>query len=257
MWNYCCISVSNLVLERLTYCLSNIFSSYILEEITPKPKLPPYFDLDFLSSIKTAKEEGYDISSMSVKQWTCFLFDQEFTFQDEGERVFFPCKAEIKNPLLDWKTACRNSRLPSLDFHRTSFSFKLLHNLLTTEYRVSTIMPNSSPYCKFGCGNIHSDQLHVFFHCRLSYETGNWLLHLVRKLDPSADTERILKLDLNCDDAIFWIIITTLHSIWESRSKMRRLTVPEAKAILLTEVNVLHQTRFKNIAEAALLHISM
>ena len=91
----------------------------------------------------------------------------------------------------------------------------------------------------------------------MSNEVGTWLHNLVRKFDPTVDWERILRLDANCDDAMYWTIITALHSIWDSRSKMRKITVPEPKSILLTEINILYETRFNNIAETALLHISM
>ena len=88
-------------------------------------------------------------------------------------------------------------------------------------------------------------------------EIGNWLFKLIRRFDPSATIERILRLDFNGDVSLFWTTISLLHTIWEHRSKSKKLTIKEAKAILVAEINILFDSKFKQISEVALLHISL
>ena len=167
------------------------------------------------------------------------------------------CKAEIISPESDWDMIWSRVRLNSLDFQITSFSFKLLHNLLTTEERMAAILPNSSPLCKFSCHNTPATLQHTFFHCRLSAVTGSWLLAMVRASDPAANEEKVLRLDFDGDGGLVWVTATILHHIWESRVKSKECTIKECRAKLMSNLDFIKKTKHENIVVAALQHISL
>ena len=66
-----------------------------------------------------------------------------------------------------------------LDPQLTSFIFKLLHGILSTAARVSTILPNSSSFCARCEDNVVEDLDHALIYCQANGDVGHTLLALV------------------------------------------------------------------------------
>ena len=70
-------------------------------------------------------------------------------------------------------------RQRGLDPELTSFIFKLLHGILSTAARVSTILPNSSSFCARCEDNVVEDLDHALIYCQANGHVGHTLLALV------------------------------------------------------------------------------
>ena len=70
-------------------------------------------------------------------------------------------------------------RQRGLDPELTSFIFKLLHGILSTAARVSTILPNSSSICARCEDNVVEDLEHALVYCQANGDVGHTLLALV------------------------------------------------------------------------------
>ena len=134
-----------------------------------------------------------------------------------------------------------------------AFTFKLLHDILPYEERVSNILPNSSPFCRFNCpGPIHADLRHCFFECVASNTVGGWLIGRVRLSDPQTEPTSILTLNFHGDEATVWVTVYTLRLIWEMRTRGKYLGTQELLASLQSDLTILLGTRHGEIAANAL-----
>ena len=162
----------------------------------------------------------------------------------------------MKFPSTDWDTVWENSCLKCFDSSMLSFAFKLIHDLLPYEARLSAIFPNTPAVCKYNCQeDPAADIEHVFFKCKFTKEVGEWLVDIVRSAEPQFTLISILKLELHRNDALMWIIVSTLQTIWVNRSKGHKMRLTEFYAKIIAELEILLQTKHYNIASVALQHI--
>ena len=81
-----------------------------------------------------------------------------------------------------------------------SFLFKMMHNTLVTQERLSRTSPTVSPNCKFpGCaGTEHEDLLHALVHCPGNNDVGN----VLRSFAPGLGVDEAVRLDFNVVEGI-------------------------------------------------------
>ena len=175
-----------------------LYRVYVLQDdsISPPPLPPPYFSPSFFSSIKWVKDNTpLNIATMTTNQWYRVLLEKEVTMEDyiDSPNVYKKCRAELSSPTTDWETSWRRARLKGIGSDGTSFLWKMLHNLLPTEARLSRILPNSSEQCKLCPAPATADLTHCLFACVSTREAGNWLLSLVRQHDPTATTQKLVR----------------------------------------------------------------
>ena len=233
---------------------TTVFRAYVLKENENYPALPPYYDELFFKNIEAAKTAQLHVETMSVKQWYQFLLDQEYTELDQldQQRRHIPSKAELLFPASDWNLIWRNCRLPCLDSQMSSLSFKLIHNLLPSESRLSSTLRKTSPFCTHNCpADTTSDYLHIFFNCSLSHKLGGWLMRVVRTVDPTATHETVLRLETAGGDSLVWFILSALRFIWDQRSKKKKASIQDFTALCQSDLNILSDTRHLNIAMLA------
>ena len=230
--------------------LNLLYRVHILgEDISNPPLLPPYYNVTFFSTICQAKDSGCDIINMTTKQWYNYLLDLNILklTHEDGSVSNRVCRVERLWPDLDWESTWTRIKLPSLPNDTTSFLWKLMHDLLTTEERVNATVGNASASCRFGCGVV-ADLEHCFFGCCLTNDVGNWLLSLVRKFEPTNEAN-ILKLKTPSNDALDWIIAITLHLIWSSRVASKKANLQQCVAHLKAEAEIMKNTKFNELAE--------
>ena len=130
-----------------------------------------------------------------------------------------------------------------------SFSFKLIHGLLPSEQKISSILRNSSPVCRFNCrDNLEADFSHIFFFCESSKEVGEWLFDCVTFYHPEASPFGILTLSEDFADELVWIILQTLNFIWSNRIKNKRSTLDECLSTMEDTRLILERTQNLDIA---------
>ena len=150
-----------------------------------------------------------------------------------------------------------NCRLPSFTSKMTSFSFKLVHDLLPSEERISCIIPNNSSVCKHCSDNSIADTLHVFFLCSLSQELGDWLLRVVREVDATATPDSVLRLEIYGGDALVWLTVAALSYTWEQRVKKKKAITTDFISICQGDLDIIDLTKHQNIAMLAKNYLSL
>ena len=230
--------------------LSRLYSFHILGNDIPCPPSPPYYNESFYKIIREANDAGKDIINMSVKQWYKFITDQEIfhTNNEDGSQITISSRAERMRTDVEWEAVWKRVRHPALSSDATSFLWKLINELLTTEERLASILQKPSAACIHGCQDSPtSDQLHCFFQCSMTKNVGQWLLRIVERFGPTNEGD-ILKLNFIENDALTWIVGKTLHFIWKKRTSYVRADLPSCLALLHAEAMVLKETRHHTTA---------
>ena len=225
--------------------LSALFRKFLLEENIHDLTAPPYFNEDFFKTIKAAKTEGYDITTMKIRNWFAYLIENDPILSLQPKII-------LNNPNINWPMVWTAVQLPCLTSEEKSFAYKMVHRLLPIEDRVSKILPHSSPLCKFKCkdesgATLVADQHHIFFWCKAARNVGVWLLELVRTSMPSITAADILSLSLGDAEEITWHVIHTLSHIWSKRKEMKEVNLGDLLGQLDDSANMMLDTRFDNI----------
>ena len=130
--------------------------------------------------------------------------------------------------------------------------FRMLHCILPTEERLSRILPNSSPSCKFCSEQVSANLEHCFFYCNLTRTVGNQVLTLCETFCPGTTPSQVLRLELHVEQTketpIVWIVTQFLMSIWEARVKGKMADLFRTRSELESKVNLLRETRYNNLS---------
>ena len=175
----------------------------------------------FFESIRWVKDNTpLNIATMTTAQWYRVMLEKEITMMEPKgmPREYIMCKAELRSPGTDWELSWSLSRLKGLGSDATSFLWKLLHCILPTEERLSRILPNSSPNCKFCSEQVLANLEHCFFYCNMTRTVGNQVLTLCQTFSPGTTPSQVLRLELHIDQSqetpIVWIVAQYLMNIW-------------------------------------------
>ena len=223
-----------------------LYRYYVLEERNfIDPGLPPYYSESFFGIIRKAyQKSNINILAMRSKDWYNLLLNQNL-LMGETEGTLKKCKSELKNPHIDWERSWSLARIKGLDSEQISFLWKILHDLLPTQERISRIMNTNDPMCKL-C-NTEPDNLSHLFSCSFTREVCQALLQVVRSVCPDASSQDILFLSLDLDKSnqftMIWFISSTLANVWSQRSAKKRSSLVETRAVLEACVNILRKSR--------------
>ena len=132
-----------------------LYRKHILEEdnVSGAPaELPPYFSLEFFNIIKLVKTESpLNIITMTERDWSRLLTEDYITMEVNSEsnvREFRPSKVEMSSPDTDWTltwSLCRQKGMPP---ELSSFVWKMLLDLLSTQEKLFRMGSSSSSICK-------------------------------------------------------------------------------------------------------------
>ena len=144
-------------------------------------------------------------------------------------------------------------RLPGLGPENVSFLFKLMHNTLVTQERLSKTSPNIRPTCKFpGCpGTDTEDRCHALYHCPGNNDVGKYIFRSISNFVPSLEIEDAITLDFHVDDALELPVVCALavarSSLWDLRQKRTRAQLYMVRAQMEAKI-ALHREcrRFSN-----------
>ena len=141
-----------------------------------------------------------NISTMSIKQWYSTLMeDQVLMNPSDGDNpaVLIPVRPENLHPDSDWTQIWLNMRTSGLGSELSSFLFKLVHGLLSTQERIARIglsaedIPGVCSHCRVSPETL----IHCFFECQASMVVGLTLLGYVQQLVPDLSPDKALILD--------------------------------------------------------------
>ena len=237
---------------------SNLFQYHVIEDTSiPDPGLPPFYSNNFFQIIKKVQSESsHSVGVMSESQWYKLLVEENVTMEETetGERTFKGCRVELASPGTDWENCWRLARLPGLGPELSSFLFKLLHQILPTQERVSRTNPATGPGCKLSnCSAATAEDLpHALVHCSGNNGMGLKIVDIARTLVPGAEVEQLLQLNFGAEEsqelALVWWLAAGFMAIWNLRSAGKRVDQYLIRAQLEAKINLLRETRFDGAA---------
>ena len=124
----------------------SLYDYYVLNRGIKLPNKPPYYSKEFFEEIIEAEREGFDTSSMKVKDWYKLLIKKYVTHQkSQEEYTLKPTRLELINPHIDHVNSFANIRKQGLPSKIMSTLVKLKYDLFLTEER--------KLYCKLSTSN--------------------------------------------------------------------------------------------------------
>ena len=161
---------------------------------------------------------------------------------------------ELAIPRTDWENCWRLARLPGLGPELSTFLFKLLHQILPTQERISRTNPATGPRCKQpNCSDTRIEDLpHALVHCSGNNGVGWKIVDIARTLVPDAEVEQLLQLNVGVEDgqelALVWWLAAGFMAIWNLRSAGKRVDQYLIRAQLEAKINLLRETRYDGAA---------
>ena len=226
------------------------------------PGLPPFYSQDFFSIIlKVHNHTPLNVAQMTEKQWYQLLLEDKITMIDGGDQSgqLIPCRVETKYPENDWESIWSRSRLQGLGPELVSFLFKLLHDLLPTQERLSRTSPAVNGICQLCAANVQEDLRHALIRCPANNGIGEAVL-LCLPFQNGVQDINVMQLHLDLESSlelpVVWFLAVAWSSIWESRKLGRRTELYKVRADLEAKVSLLRETRHGEAAEQISLMIS-
>ena len=234
---------------------SMLFRFYVLEDTSiPDPGLPPFYPLSFFQTIKkTHDESSLNVGVLTEGLWYKTLVENNITMETgpEGVKTFTRCRVELASPGADWENCWRLGRLPGLGAELRSFLFKLLHQILPTQERVSRTNPAITPMCKLAsCRDeaVVDDLPHALVHCCANNGVGLKIVAGARSLIPGLSVEYLLQLNFGVEEdkelAIVWWLAAGFSEVWKLRTSGKRVDQYLVRAQLEAKINLLRETSF-------------
>ena len=141
---------------------------------------------EILHHIGQALNEGLLIETMTVKAWYKHLLEVNITHSGEpGSRELVPCRVERLNPSMDWKKSWMAASLPGLTSNKSSFLWKMLHDILPTRERMHRMsLPGvPSAICTLCFDNKEDNSEHALLTCSyIKVGADNLLLALQQEI---------------------------------------------------------------------------
>ena len=182
---------------------------------------------------------------MTEAQWYHILLEEtvlKVTIDDDHR--YIPCRAEIANPENDWETSWRRMRIKGLGSEVVSFLFKLLHQLLATQERLSRINQATSNICKApGCSEDQTEDLsHALYYCSGNNGIGILCLDAVKAFIPNISIDRALLLQFEVESSMELSMICFLAvawmNIWRARVDGKRPKLSSVKSEMESRISL-------------------
>ena len=189
---------------------------------------------------------GYTIEVLPIKDIYALLVDHNVLMGSDN--VTIPLHCESKLPWLDWPQAWSRIRLRGLDPEAAATSFKIMHDILPTKYKVDQMSKNNDPLqgrCTF-CPLLKDDIIHALSLCTRSHEAAQCLLKIIKKINVNITLVDAIYYQGDFGNrplAMSWIISTSFHLIWSSR-QLGGISAPKLMAELSARVEILSKTKY-------------
>ena len=231
----------------------------LLERDIPDPGKSPYLTEDMFQLIKEVKEEGLlNLSHMKSGTWYKVLLENKITMQSEpnGTRSMKPCKVEVRNPEVDWKSTWALANSKGLNPTEKTFLWRMIHNLLPTQARLFHLKMKNTLHanCLLCDLSEQGDLPHSLLTCPFNTEVYNWLMRILHNHIPHLLPQQVALLHLGPLDEslhlpLVWLITNTLSLIWDDRIEKKKPGLHKIRSSLEAKVNILRKSRYKEAAE--------
>lgn len=168
---------------------------------------------------------------------------------DGGPDKYILSHNERKNPQTNWEECWELARLHGLGPENTSFLFKLLHNTLINQERLSRTNPKISSLCKFpGCPGTDVENLpHALVLCHGNNGVGTRVMQTLQSFVPGLGVEEALRLDFTVEESLrlplVFALAVAFGAIWDLRLRKTRPQLYLVRAQLEAKVSLLRECR--------------
>ena len=186
--------------------------------------------------------------------WYMLLLEENCTIEvGESDRwdnkEYIKCRVERASPDADWPLVWRLARYGGLGPDNISFLFRMIHQTLPTQERVSRTKPGTSPQCKLQeCSAVTEDLSHALLHCPGNESVGLNLLTCLREIQPGLQADALLRLEIQVEEElelpVVWTAATILRIVWNMRQTSPRIRPYLVRSQLEAEINLLRGTRY-------------
>ena len=232
-----------------------LFRYHVLEDRSlENPGLPPFYNQEFFSVIRHVHHNTpLNVAHMTEKQWYQVLLENRVTMvETDVSRHLIPCRAEVKNPEFDWDSTWSRMRLQGLGAELMSFLFKVLHDLLPTQERVSRTSSAENGDCRLCVTDVKEDLAHALISCPSNQGVGQAVLGCLPVVAGVQD-QHVLKLQLGLEAPdelpVVWFLAVAWSCMWECRRLGKRPELYKVRAELEAKVSLLRETRHSEAAE--------
>ena len=172
---------------------------------------------------------------------------------DGNTREFHTFKAELASPSTHWSLSWSLCRQPGLSPELSSFLWKMLLDLLSTQQKLYKMGANLSPICKL-CKQDTGSLQHELLDCNLNDNTGQLLLTTMQTQIPSLTAASLLHLEFsNLEEKMHLpatlLTAVTLSCIWKERTTSSKVRAYQVCSELEQTINLLRTTRLANASE--------
>ena len=141
---------------------------------------------------------------------------------DSALRQFTPCRAELASPTTDWSLSWAACRQPGVPPELSSFLWRIMHNLLSTQAKLFRMGTIQSPTCKMNGCSEEGTLEHELLSCSKNDEVGHKLHRCLQHYVPGIQTATALTLehgDIESEISLSLTLLTntTLKAIWKER----------------------------------------
>ena len=222
-----------------------LFKYHVLDDRNlENPGIPPYYSASFFETIKKVHNKSPEsIPKMTEAQWYHILLEETVLKESiNDDHRYIPCRVELANPENDWETSWRRMRIKGLGSDVVSFLFKLLHQLLATQERLSRINQATSNACKApGCSEDQLEDLaHALYYCNGNNGIGIRCIDAVKTFIPNISIDKALLLqfevEINMELAIICFLAIAWMNIWRSRVDGKRPLLSSVKGEMESQI---------------------
>ena len=167
------------------------------------PGFPPYYPSSFFETIKKIhKNFPATLSILSKRELYQILLEDVLKEEHHDGLRFVPCRAELANTENDWDSSWHRMRMKGLGPDNMSFLFKLLHQLLITQDRLSRINQSTSPNCKVPGCDMADSVAHAINLCPGNNGIGTKCLEAVGQFVPNLMAQNAVLLNFDIEPGL-------------------------------------------------------
>ena len=163
----------------------------------------------------------------------------------------------MRKPEVDWTRTWEMMNSRGLDAEKTTFLFKLLHNILPLNSRLHRMNILESPFCSHCPHNIGEDSCHAFLACDYNGYANDWIITALIDIDDSLAHEEltpsnIATLNFNVAPetrlSVVWFLASVFPLIWEARKLRKPVSVFKMSRTIAADIAILRNTKHQKAA---------
>ena len=225
------------------------------------PGSPKYYSTDFFNIIRDIHfKTDLNIKRMTSGEWYRVILERNLTMITNHDGSMTPklSKIEIRNPGVEWERTWSIMESKILSADQRSFLLKVVYNILPTKARLSRMRLSDSANCDKCSNNVEETIQHALLECSFN-NVNDWIIAVMIDIsedliDVDLSSSNLVTLNIPLESetrqAVAWFLATVFSVVWRARQTRKAPTINYTRLIIETELKILKETRYRNIAES-------